>query len=102
MNFLQPVMKLVEKQQNGSKVRKRYDEARTPYKRVLASQEVAEEDEERLREVYQTLNPELSDAGSMRISGRCGGCVSTIPYEATLPPSVTVTFEATRHSPCLT
>jgi len=36
MNFLQPVMKLVEKRRDGSKVRKRYDEAHTPYKRVLA------------------------------------------------------------------
>ena len=32
------VMKLLEKQRNGSKVRKRYDQARTPYKRVLAAQ----------------------------------------------------------------
>ena len=57
MSFLQPVMKLVEKRRDGSKVRKRYDEAHTPYKRVLASQEVAKEDKERLREMYQTLNP---------------------------------------------
>jgi len=57
MNFFQPVMKLVEKQRDGSKVRKRYDEAHTPYKRVLAAQEVAEEGKERLREMYQTLNP---------------------------------------------
>jgi len=57
MNFLQPVMKLVEKQRDGSNVRKRHDEAHTPYKRVLAPQELAKEDKERLHEMYQTLNP---------------------------------------------
>jgi hypothetical protein len=36
-NFFQPVMKLVEKTRVGSKVKKRYDQARTPYQRVLES-----------------------------------------------------------------
>ena len=34
-NFFQPVMKLKEKVRVGSKVMKRYDEARTPYRRLL-------------------------------------------------------------------
>jgi len=41
----------------GSKVRKRYDRAQTPYQRVLASPLVAEEDKAKLRELYRTLNP---------------------------------------------
>ncbi|HEC62794.1 MAG TPA: hypothetical protein ENI38_00150 [Candidatus Acetothermia bacterium] len=41
----------------GSKVRKRYDRAQTPYQRVLASPLVGEEDKAKLRELYRTLNP---------------------------------------------
>lgn len=57
VNFFQPVLKLVEKRRVGSKVRKRYDTARTPYQRVLESPDVSEEDKERLRQIYFTLNP---------------------------------------------
>ncbi|MGC9529968.1 MAG: hypothetical protein ACP5G2_05040 [Candidatus Bipolaricaulaceae bacterium] len=57
VNFFQPVRKLLLKERVGSKVRKRYDEAKTPYQRVLASPDVSEAEKERLREVYRTLNP---------------------------------------------
>lgn len=57
VNFFQPIRKLLEKKRVGSKVRKRYDVAQTPYQRVLASPEVDEVDRERLRELYRTLNP---------------------------------------------
>lgn len=57
INFFQPVLKLVEKKRVGSKVRKKYDTARTPYQRVLESPEVSEENKERLRQLYATLNP---------------------------------------------
>ncbi len=35
VNAYQPVMKLIGKERAGAKVRKRYDETRTPYRRVL-------------------------------------------------------------------
>jgi hypothetical protein len=57
VNFFQPVLKLIGKCRVGSKVRKQYDTARTPYRRVLASPDVFEEDKERLRQIYATLNP---------------------------------------------
>ena len=57
VNFFQPVLKLVEKQRIDNKVRKRYDTARTPYRRVLESPDVSKEDKERLRQVYRPLNP---------------------------------------------
>ena len=57
VNFFQPVLKLLQKWRIDNKVRKRYDTARTPYQRVLESPEVSEEDKERLRQVYHTLNP---------------------------------------------
>jgi hypothetical protein len=37
VNFFQPVSKLIEKTRDGAKVKKKYDEARTPYQRLLAS-----------------------------------------------------------------
>ena len=56
-NFFQPVMKLVEKTRSGSRVRKKYDRARTPYQRVLESPHVPEETKEMLRALYLELNP---------------------------------------------
>jgi hypothetical protein len=57
MNFFQPVRKVVGKERVGGKVRKIYDEARTPYRRVLERPEVSESEKERLRELYLELNP---------------------------------------------
>src|SRR5271169_644961 len=56
-NFFQPVMKLLEKTRIGSKVRKKYDEAQTPYQRVIASPDVSNEVKKRLRSQYRQLNP---------------------------------------------
>jgi hypothetical protein len=36
---------------------KKYDTAKTPYQRVLESEEVAEEIKDKLREYYMKLNP---------------------------------------------
>ena len=52
-NFFQPVMKLVEKTRTGSRVRKKYDRARTPYSRVLESAYVTEQTKEELRQVVR-------------------------------------------------
>ena len=57
VNFFQPSVKLVSKERKGSKVIKRYDQAQTPYQRVLASKEVADEAKAKLREQYEKLNP---------------------------------------------
>lgn len=57
VNFFQPQMRLVEKTRQGAKVRKRYDTARTPYQRILASPAVSEDRKEQLTELYRTLNP---------------------------------------------
>jgi hypothetical protein len=57
INFFQPVMKLVEKTRVGSKVRKKYDTALTPYQRVLASPDIDDRLKHQLREPYPSLNP---------------------------------------------
>jgi hypothetical protein len=57
LNFFQPVMVLVEKQRIGAKVIKRYDVPKTPYQRVLEAPEIEAQTKERLRQLYDTLNP---------------------------------------------
>lgn len=57
INFFQPSMKLVSKVREGSKVKKHYDQAKTPYQRVLESEQVSEQVKARLRQQYALLNP---------------------------------------------
>jgi hypothetical protein len=56
-NYFQPSVRLVRKQREGAKVTKRYDVAQTPYQRILATKEVADEVKARLHEEYRRLNP---------------------------------------------
>ncbi len=56
-NYFQPVMKLVSKERDGARVRKKYDRPRTPYRRVLESAEVKKGQKERLKQEYESLNP---------------------------------------------
>jgi len=56
-NFFQPSMKLIEKTRIGSKVCKKYDKAKTPYRRVLESGFIPDEAKEELEQLYVTLNP---------------------------------------------
>jgi len=56
-NFFQPSLKLVSKERVGSRVKKKYDLARTPYQRVLDAEQVSEEVKVSLRQQYATLNP---------------------------------------------
>lgn len=56
VNFFLPVVKLKEKSRIGSKVKKRYDDPKTPYARVLDSPHVSEEHKDLLRETYALLD----------------------------------------------
>ena len=67
VNFFQPQMKLVSKSRQGAKVTRRYDAARTPYRRVLDSPAITAEAKEALTRTFLELNPvELQ-----RAIGRC-------------------------------
>ena len=57
VNFFQPSQKLVSKTRQGSRVRRTYDAARTPYRRVLARPDIPEATKHRLTELYESLNP---------------------------------------------
>ena len=53
----QPVRKLIKKERIGSKITKTYDEAKTPYRRVLASPDIEDEIKMKLKSQYAMLNP---------------------------------------------
>jgi hypothetical protein len=57
VNFFQPQMKLVAKTRQGAKVSKRFDTARTPYQRALASPHVSRTAKRELSRTFLELNP---------------------------------------------
>jgi hypothetical protein len=56
-NFFQPTQKLLRKERHGAKVRRRYDTAKTPYQRVLASDQVSTSSKDELAALFLSLNP---------------------------------------------
>jgi hypothetical protein len=62
-NFFLPSMKLREKERNGSKITKRYDDAQTPYQRLMKAPNLSEERKEKLKQRYKGLNPFELKAG---------------------------------------
>jgi hypothetical protein len=89
INFFQPQMKLTSKARQGAKVTKRYDIARTPYRRVLELPEIPEEAKNALRKTYRSLNP-------VQLKRAIGGCQDRLiamakaknetPKEVSRPP----------------
>ena len=57
VNFFQPVQKLIGNTTKDGVKRKQYDQARTPYQRVLDDPGIAEETKLYLRNLYNSLNP---------------------------------------------
>jgi hypothetical protein len=56
-NHWQPVLKLVSKERSGARVTKRYDTARTPYRRMLAAGILPAEAEQALRDEHAAPGP---------------------------------------------
>jgi hypothetical protein len=56
-NFFCPTLKLKEKQRVNSKYVRKYEVPRTPFQRLLASDNLTPEARHRLAEVYNSLNP---------------------------------------------
>jgi hypothetical protein len=50
-------MKLIKKEQRGSKIYKIHDKPQTPYERVLASNYIPEENKLKLKKMYEAQNP---------------------------------------------
>ena len=56
-NQFRPVMKLVEKQRNAAKIKKIYDLARSPLKRVIENERMDNETRNALMDTYNSLDP---------------------------------------------
>jgi hypothetical protein len=56
-NFFHPVLKLKEKVRVGGKVRRVYEEAQTPYQRLLALGGLSAKQRRALQQRYESLNP---------------------------------------------
>lgn len=56
-NFFIPVLKLKEKKRIGSKIKKVYDQPKTPYQRLLESEHISSAEKARLKEIIKTKNP---------------------------------------------
>ena len=56
-NFFIPNVKLIEKNREGSKTRKKYDPPRTPFQRLLYCLTIPEEKKTELKKQFATLNP---------------------------------------------
>jgi len=56
-NFFMPVVKLMSKTRKGSKVTKKYDEAKTPYRRVSGCIDIDDKIKEKPKQNYDSLNP---------------------------------------------
>lgn len=56
-NFFQPVMKLKSKIRMAGRIHRRYENARTPYQRVMASEETSKETSVKLKQIHDSLNP---------------------------------------------
>lgn len=57
-NFFRPVMKILSKEKtNNSVCRKKYDEAKTPYQRLVESRQISEAQKQKLTATYRSLNP---------------------------------------------
>jgi len=57
-NFFQPIMKILSKEKiNNSVCRKKYDEAKTPYQRLMECPQLSSKRKSELKKLYLSLNP---------------------------------------------
>lgn len=57
VNFFQPSLKLISKKRDGAKVTKKYDRAKTPYQRLISSNNISAKIKAKLTQQYLTLDP---------------------------------------------
>jgi len=69
-NYFQPMFKLLEKTRVGSSIRKRYDQAKTPYQRLCAWDGWTEEARARAAASYEQLNPAALRRQAVRLEGQ--------------------------------
>jgi hypothetical protein len=80
VNFFQPSVKLRAKQREGSQVRRRYDVARTPFQRVVASGVLGPATQARLERIAHAVDP-------VRLLRQIQALQDALWRHAILPPS---------------
>jgi hypothetical protein len=115
VNFFQPSLKLKEKQRTGTRVRRIYEPAQTPFERLCALPILSQERRTRLETIFEALDPvrlldqigrlqdalwqhavpratsasEVRDEGAVRFSvDACGLSDQTAPPTTPVPPIV--------------
>ena len=56
-NFFMPSVKLESKERDGSRIIKKYSKPMTPYRRLLASDDINQKTKDRLTKLFKQLNP---------------------------------------------
>jgi hypothetical protein len=69
VNFFQPQMRLVSKTRRGATVTKRYDRARTPYRRILEHPQIPEDTKDELHPDLPVVEPGSAEARDRPLSG---------------------------------
>ena len=67
-NFFLPSAKLLSKDRDGAKIRKRYDAPQTPYNRLLSSPHIEHDVKENLKKAWMDLNPAELKRGMLKLS----------------------------------
>ncbi len=92
VNFFQPVIQLQSKTRRGARVHKVYDTAKTPYRRLLDSNVLTQEQRDVLADQYLRLNPvRLLAQINQALEQLWAMATTTSSHE----PSVTSSIEAT-------
>lgn len=56
-NFFQPIIMLISKERIKGKIKRKYDQPKTPYQKIMESKEVPEKTKQELKKIYHSLNP---------------------------------------------
>ncbi len=56
-NFFQPTIKLIAKERVAGHIKRKYDQPKTPYQRVMENQNIPKEVKDELQKIYESLNP---------------------------------------------
>ncbi len=81
-NLFQPVLRLCEKTLVGDKVLRKWDAAKTPYERLLASGVLSAEQQARLQQLYEQTNPAQLREALYRHLEAIGQSATTLPTSA--------------------
>jgi len=103
-NFFQPVMKLKKKERIDGRLRRKYEEAKTPYQRLLESRQLSNAQQNALKQVYRSLDPVQIkkdmdgklDSLYAAYGKKKKGTLVVNPYKKQVPP---VTFSMIQQDP---